>query len=410
MDTVTRTFPVDLSSSYTAGSIIELCHFRDMVFDADERVGIYLESFFCNLNLKSFNLGVIADFDGSESEVEKMAKFSAAEAKSQKVGLRILTRKNNTGNWRERAEIILVNRGRKDYFDLLIPYLAKNQVKILEKNDALAIQLIDYGYGLLKEGDSLLVETGITVTISKKNDLEAFEARLATLETAVRNRLIDLPESTLLGRNTGVGVVEAIPQTNFVTPSQSDLAIQQAIEQAIFDLVGLAPLALNSMAELSNAVGNDPDFAATILAALAERVKNTGNESIGGIKTFTGSQLRMSSNAPGFWLNEIDNLYGVYLGLDGNILQIQRRDTNFGSTATHILQINLTTFAVNFIQPTTTIKINSQKVLGARETGWTVGTGTPNKGTFAADTATTLQVAQRVIALEQMARNMGFIN
>lgn len=64
MDTVTRTFPISISNTYTANSIIEFCHFRDMAFDDDERVAIYLESFFCNLNLKSFNLGVIPDFDG----------------------------------------------------------------------------------------------------------------------------------------------------------------------------------------------------------------------------------------------------------------------------------------------------------------------------------------------------------
>jgi hypothetical protein len=168
MDTVTRTFPLDLTSSYTPSSIIELGHFRDMAFDADERVGIYLESFFCNLSLKSFSLGVTPNFDGDESETEKMAKFNDAEAKSQKVGLRVLIRKNNTGDWRERAEIILINRGRKDYFDLLQPYLAKNQVRIFEKNDALAVQLIDYGNGLLKPIDSLNIEAAFTVTIGKK--------------------------------------------------------------------------------------------------------------------------------------------------------------------------------------------------------------------------------------------------
>jgi hypothetical protein len=157
-----------------------------MSFDVDERVAIYLEAFFCNLNLKSFNLGVIPDFDGSESEIEKMAKFNAAEAKSQKVGLRILTRKNNIGDWQERAEIILVNRGRKDYFDLLQPYLAKNQVRIFEKNDALAVQLIDYNNGLLKPTDSLGIETAFTITIAKKNSLEAFEARLSALETLLQ--------------------------------------------------------------------------------------------------------------------------------------------------------------------------------------------------------------------------------
>ena len=409
MDTVTRTFPISLSNGYIASSIIELCHFRDMIFDADERVGVYLESFFCNLNLKSFNLGVSPDFDGDESEAEKMAKFSAAEAKSQKVGLRILARKNNIGDWGEVAEIILVNRGRKDYFDLLIPYLAKNQVSILETNDALAIQLIDYGNGLLKEGDSLRIQAGITVSISKKNDIEALEARIAALELALKNRLTDLPENIILGRNAGIGTVEAIPQNAFITPTQSNTAIQQAIEQAIFDLAGTAPLALNTMAELSNAIGNDPNFAATILTAIAAKVGKTGDETITGTKTFINT-IRIQNVTPGFWLDESDGTNGVYLVLDGGVLQIQRRPSNFSFPATAILNINLSTFVVSFVNAATTIQIAGNKVLGGRETGWVAGTGTASKGSWDANTATLLQVAQKVLALEQMARNMGFIN
>jgi hypothetical protein len=256
MDTVTRTFPIDLNNSYTASSIIELCHFRDMTFDADERVGIYLETWMCNLSLKGFALGIIPDFDGSESEIEKMAKFNAAEAKSQKVGLRILGRKNNTGDWKEKAEIILINRGRKDYFDLLQPYLAKNQIRILEKNDALAIQLIDYGNGLLTVNDSIGIEVGVTITISKKNNMDVFNARLAALELALENRLVNVPANTLLGRNSSIGTIEAISQSKFGTPAM--------IDQAIIDLVGGAPGALNTLIELAAALNNDAIFAATV--------------------------------------------------------------------------------------------------------------------------------------------------
>lgn len=207
MDTVTRTFPISISNTYTANSIIEFCHFRDMAFDDDERVAIYLESFFCNLNLKSFNLGVIPDFDGDESEAEKMAKFNASETKSQKVGLRILIRKNNTGTWEEKAEIILVNRGRKDYFDLLQPYLAKNQVAILERSDALAIQLIDYGNGLLKSLDTLRIEAATTITISKKNDIEALQTRISALEALLG--IFGAATSTAAGTNGLVKGAEA---------------------------------------------------------------------------------------------------------------------------------------------------------------------------------------------------------
>ena len=57
----------------------------------------------------------------------------------------------------------------------------------------------------------------------------------------------------------------------------------------------------------------------------------------------------------------------------------------------------------------TQFQIGGTKILGARETGWAVGTGTPNKGTFAADTATLLQVSQRLLAFEQMARTHGLL-
>ena len=260
MDTITRTFPISLTSDYTPNSIIEFCHFRDMTFDVNERIAVYLEAFFCNLNLKSFNHGVIAEFDGSESEAAKMSKFSASEAKSQKVGLRILGRKNNIGDWQEKAEIILVNRGRKDYFDLLQPYLAKTQVRVLEKNDALAVQLIDYGNGLLKSVDSLGIDTGITITIAKKNNLEAFEARLASLELAIKDRLNNIPSNSLLGRNTGTGVVEIVNQSKFATPAQ--------IDQAIIDWVGTAPDNLNTLKEFGDAINNDANFFATINNAL----------------------------------------------------------------------------------------------------------------------------------------------
>ena len=72
--------------------------------------------------------------------------------------------------------------------------------------------------------------------------------------------------------------------------------------------------------------------------------------------------------------------------------------------------------------------VNGTQVVGARQTGWTAGTGTQNKGAFAADTTypissiqynaaehqalssafTALQ--QRVLALEAAMRTHGLIN
>ncbi|MEG4058554.1 MULTISPECIES: hypothetical protein [unclassified Microcoleus] len=258
--TVTRTFPVNLNSSYTPNSIIELVHFRDMTFDTDERVGIYLESCFCNMNLKSFQPGSIPEFEGDESEREKMSLFTQSENKSQKLGLKILTRKNNTGDWRKRAEIILVNREREDYFDLLQPYLAKNAVRILEANDSIAVQLADYGNGLLKVTDFIGIEFGITITIEKKNNTNYLEARLSAIEFAVKDYLTSVLPGNLLGRDDISGGVQLIPQNRF--------ALSGDIEQAIIDWVGTAPSNLNTLIEFGNAINNDANFAATVTSEI----------------------------------------------------------------------------------------------------------------------------------------------
>lgn len=215
--TVTRTFPITLSSA-TTNAVTELVHFRDVPLLAGETAAVYLEACFCNISLKSFQLMKFPTYEGDESEAEKLALFTAAELASQKVGLRILSRKNNTGAWREKAEVILTNAGRKSYFDLLIPYLAKAQVRLLEYNDSLGIQLIDYGNGLLKLTDFIEIECAVSVEISKKNDFEELSARIASLELALEGKLTNLPANSLLGRTGTVGTVEPLP-----LPLSSDL-------------------------------------------------------------------------------------------------------------------------------------------------------------------------------------------
>ncbi|MEG4427078.1 MULTISPECIES: pyocin knob domain-containing protein [unclassified Microcoleus] len=260
-DTITRTFPLVINNTYVTNTVLELFHLRDMSFDADERVAVYLEAWFCNLNLKSFQPGIIPEFEGDETEREKMSLFTAAENKSQKIGLQILDRKNNIGNWEETAEIILVNRERKDYFDLMQPYLTKNPVRLLEKNDAFGIKLIDYGNGLLKIGDRIKITLGVTITIAKKNNLDIFNARLATIETAITNYLTEVLPGNVLGRDTTTGTIQLIPQSRFAT--------QTDIDQVIVDIVGGSPGALDTLKELATALNNDATFATNITNQLA---------------------------------------------------------------------------------------------------------------------------------------------
>lgn len=57
----------------------------------------------------------------------------------------------------------------------------------------------------------------------------------------------------------------------------------------------------------------------------------------------------------------------------------------------------------------THFQVTGVKVIGARDTGWTAPTGTTNKGVFASETATLLDVARRVFSLETALRNHGLI-
>jgi hypothetical protein len=55
-------------------------------------------------------------------------------------------------------------------------------------------------------------------------------------------------------------------------------------------------------------------------------------------------------------------------------------------------------------------KIAETQVVGPRETGWTAGTGTADKGAFDTTTATLADCAERILALEQALRTHGLIN
>jgi hypothetical protein len=125
------------------------------------------------------------------------------------------------------------------------------------------------------------LEAAFTITIAKKNDIETLHARISALELALEGKLINLPSNSLLGRNTDTGVVEIINQTKFATPAM--------IDQAIIDLVGGAPGALNTLIELASALNNDANFGATVTNALATKVNKTGDETISGVKNFASA-------------------------------------------------------------------------------------------------------------------------
>lgn len=61
-------------------------------------------------------------------------------------------------------------------------------------------------------------------------------------------------------------------------------------------------------------------------------VGTSGDESIAGIKTFTGTNVRIQSGAPAFWLDEVGGQFGMLAVLDADIYQFQVRPSGFVNT------------------------------------------------------------------------------
>lgn len=294
--TITRTFGFKFLPNYVAGTIVEIVHFRDMAFDADEQIAIYLDSVMGSLDLGSFNIAKFPNFDGDETDAEKILLLNKAEASSNKIGLRILKRKNNIGVWDELAEIILVNRGRKDYIDLR--NYTNYPSRIVEKNDAIALQLVDYGDGLLWDTDFVSIDFGCTIEIEKKNNLTEITTRLTALENLLN--LFGVSTPTAAGTNglvqgAGVGQQDFLLKGDRTWQNPSTLpvatATTSAINNSIANLVDSSPVALNTLRKLASALGNDPIFATTITNLLAGKVNLTGNETITGSKSFATALL-----------------------------------------------------------------------------------------------------------------------
>ena len=72
--------------------------------------------------------------------------------------------------------------------------------------------------------------------------------------------------------------------------------------------------------------------------------------------------------------------------------------------------VNLITAGTKIaLSATGQLNVGANKVVGARDTGWTVATGTPQKATFATGSVTLPQLAGVVMALEQALIAHGLI-
>ena len=80
----------------------------------------------------------------------------------------------------------------------------------------------------------------------------------------------------------------------------TDAYTKTQVDKKVSDLVNSAPETLDTLNELANALGNDPNFATTVATQIGTKatdsdvVHKSGNETIGGTKTFNSIVLKSS--------------------------------------------------------------------------------------------------------------------
>jgi hypothetical protein len=144
----------------TSTGIIEILNVSSLVQETIETldprwtagVSFFLESLRLTVYLPSFPSAAYPATRTSDNAATKAIKLMEIEANYPKTGMKILRKKDGETNWMNLATVTLQNRGREAQIPLIIPYLTVNQIKILSKNDNLAIELVDFGDGVVGGG------------------------------------------------------------------------------------------------------------------------------------------------------------------------------------------------------------------------------------------------------------------
>jgi len=255
--------------------------------------------------------------------------------------LKILLKKGSDP-WVWWGELRVFNKHPYYQVDMMAYYTQANTIDLAE-DLSLGLQLFP-GH-ILAANDKITI-FGTVIEEKKNNGNEELAQRIAALETLLG--LFGAASATLPGSN---GLVPAPPagsaeyllrgDRTWQNPTTFGFANTTDIATAVLGIIGGAPDTLDTLGKLALALANDPAFATTTATALGTKVTKTGNETLGGIKTFT-SVPRIQGVAPGFWLDETDHTQkGGYLLVDGGVLQVQRRATNFGDFEAIVAMINL---------------------------------------------------------------------
>lgn len=169
----------------------------------------YLEAFSGAIYLPSLAKAPFPELYPEMNSAEKIAAMLVVEENYPFLGLRFHAKKG-TGAWSDLATARLQNKGRETTIPFTIPYLTINQLKLLSPDDRLGISIINYGHGVLGNGDYINLEGDFrfNVDLIEKPTIKTIGAALpygieipSTAPT--RFRLANANRAILYATNTG---------------------------------------------------------------------------------------------------------------------------------------------------------------------------------------------------------------
>lgn len=233
------------------------------------------------------------------------------------------------------------------------------------------------------------------------------------LNSASTEQWLTLDESThaLLIGSSGVDIKIRKNTNNVAAISQLNAAGNAYIDLIRLDASNIVQVGLGA----ANVGISGTLTAATVSAGLFNFSTDTNTD----IFNVADGYIQLRSNGTGKFYIAPDGIHAQ----DSIVFDNATDDIGISSGASGPRDI----FALRTIDAVTSFQVNGTKVVGARETGWTAATGTPNKGAFAAYAGATMSAgyvqaeaqatndaakaaSQRIKAIEDALRTHGLIN
>ncbi len=170
----------------------------------------YLEALTAAIHLPSLEPAPYAALTPEMNAAERMAVLQEIEENYPFIGVRLHARKGVTGAWSTISTARFNNKGRETSYPLVIPYLTLNNLKLLSPNDSIGISIVNYGHGVLGNGDYINLEGDFhfTLDLIEKPQIRAIGAALPYgvdigTESPTRFRFANTNRAILYATNTG---------------------------------------------------------------------------------------------------------------------------------------------------------------------------------------------------------------